>query len=249
MNELEVVAGDLGTDGFAFVRGGIDRSFCEEIARDVISEYDRLYSSGWRFKGGGRWTRHISFTYGPYEARVFDLLKSIGLVQLAEEELGSKVEIRAMAGNFNLPASRAQNYHQDWNPPTEAIVINIGLVPTTVDNGATDILPGTQADRFSYRSLYMSGTTKNAVKADLNAGDVVIRRSSVWHRGTPNNSNTPRPMLAVVLFPAESPKARPVSTEPIGFYANRFSGRYAVLLEFVSVFLSFPIHVYRLLRS
>jgi hypothetical protein len=58
----------------------------------------------------------------------------------------------------------------------------------------------------------------------MKRGDVLIRTSTLWHRGMPNRSTAPRPMLAMTFGEAVAPKGDPFATYDgkITFEANRF---------------------------
>jgi hypothetical protein len=70
--------------------------------------------------------------------------------------------------------------------PPYMLVISFGLVPITSDNGAIEIVPG------SHR-----GETSEIRPIHLEVGDVLIRHPWALHRGTPNNSATPRPFVSI----------------------------------------------------
>jgi hypothetical protein len=65
----------------------------------------------------------------------------------------------------------------------------------------------------------------------MSAGDVIIRLSSVWHRGMPNKSKAIRPMLAFTWEDGGSDLADPYTahggkiTLLTNRYARNFSGR------------------------
>lgn len=243
----------LGDDGFTIFPNALDAKLCERIAQDVLAEYDRLVTSGWQFVAGGRYTGHLNFSPGPYGKDIIDLLVDGGFMKLAEHALGGPISLFGVVGNMNLPKSRAQDIHQDWAPPGEAIVFNIGLVPTTAENGPTEIVPGTQGDRFNYTTLHRTGTRRKAQFWMTQPGDLLIRRATVWHRGTSNRSNTPRPMLSVIVVPHEpgttEPPPRYPLTDRIAFAANRFFGRSARTRELASIYLAWPLHLLRMARG
>jgi ectoine hydroxylase-related dioxygenase (phytanoyl-CoA dioxygenase family) len=58
----------------------------------------------------------------------------------------------------------------------------------------------------------------------MSRGDVVIRTSSLWHRGMPNNTPQPRPMLAFTWEDGGSQLPDPFAAHDgqIRFFPNRF---------------------------
>jgi len=245
-------AQQFAKDGFCLFSNVLDAEFCGQIAHDVISEYDRLVSAGWKFAAGGRYTGHLNFSPGLYGQELLDMLDSKGFLKIAEAVLGGPVALFGVVGNMNLPQSVAQDIHQDWAPPGESMVFNIGLVPTTRENGPTEIVPGSQGSRFTYTSLHLSGTRRKSLFWEPAAGDLIMRLGSVWHRGTENRSANPRPMLSVIVVPRDGEQAPPPKipvSDRITFSANRFYGRAARARELASIYLAWPMHWLRLARG
>ena len=63
----------------------------------------------------------------------------------------------------------------------------------------------------------------------LEQGDVVLRTSALWHRGMPNSSNKPRPMLALTWEHGGTTDADPYQANggQITFFPNRFHTNWA----------------------
>lgn len=212
-----------------------------------------MITAGWRFMAGGRYTGHLNFSPGPYGQQILDLLAQGGFIAMAEQVMGGPLTLFGVVGNMNLPSSRMQDIHQDWAPPGEAMVFNIALVPTTRTNGPTEIVPGSQGDRFTYTSLHLGGARRKSIFWTPEPGDLMMRLATVWHRGTPNHSPTARPMLSVIMVRAEPgmTQARPhiPVSDRITFAANRFIGSHAQARELASIYLAWPMHVVRLARG
>lgn len=246
------IAQQFETQGFCIFPGALDAEYCSRIARDVIGEHERIVASGWKFAAGGRYTGHLNFSPGPYGQELLDLLDGKGFMKIAEAVLGGPVALFGVVGNMNLPGSFAQDIHQDWAPPGEAVVFNIGLVPTTRENGPTEIVPGSQGARYTYTSLHRSGARRQSEFWEAAPGDLIMRLATVWHRGTENRSASPRPMLSVIVVPREGEQAAPPTvpvSDRISFSANRFFGRAARARELASIYLAWPMHWLRMARG
>jgi ectoine hydroxylase-related dioxygenase (phytanoyl-CoA dioxygenase family) len=104
--------------------------------------------------------------------------------------------------------SEYQNLHVDYrNPlfpespdlplPAYMLVVSFGLVPITRENGPIEIVPGThrlpRAEAF--REVELGRLEIQPVL--LNTGDVLIRHPWALHRGSPNKTDTPRPLLTI----------------------------------------------------
>ena len=249
MNDFSWVTESLNTDGFAVIREALDPAYCAKFGDEIIAEYDRLVDLGWRFSAGGRYTGHLNFHTGSSGLELLKILENKNFVEIGERLLGRRLEVFHLFGNMNLPRSRPQDIHQDFAPPSESIVFNVTLVPTTYDNGATEIVPGSQCDRYSYRSLHRSGVLRNSQRLLSNPGDLVIRRGSVWHRGTSNTSSTARPMICISMVANDLPKPISLESDKIGFCANRFYGKYARYRELAEIYLRSPFHWYRMAKG
>ena len=48
-----------------------------------------------------------------------------------------------------------------------------------------------------------------STRVPLRQGDVILRKSTLWHRGMPNNSRRPRPMMAITFGEMDDPDPDP----------------------------------------
>ncbi|OZM77957.1 phytanoyl-CoA dioxygenase family protein [Pseudonocardia sp. MH-G8] len=126
------------------------------------------------------------------------------------------------SSDTGLPGSQYQPAHRDGSPlfpglpvtvPPYMYEINIPLVDFRPDNGPTDIWPmshrisdidltardalerGSAAATETEIQRYVSGLNPQPVL--MPAGSLLLRDPRMWHRGTPNNSDQPRPMLSL----------------------------------------------------
>ncbi|MEM7364105.1 MAG: phytanoyl-CoA dioxygenase family protein [Pseudomonadota bacterium] len=118
--------------------------------------------------------------------------------------------------NTAFPGSEAQNVHRDCGQlfpevsthvPPALIVVNIALDDFTVDNGATEIWPGshrlpdTTQHEIDYLRVESSRTEEYpSTRVEGSAGSVVVRDMRTWHRGMPNSTDDARTMLALVYY-------------------------------------------------
>ena len=81
---------------------------------------------------------------------------------------------------------------------------------------------------------------------------MLLRPSTLWHRGTPNRSAVPRPMAAFVWGAAQAVDPAAAESElsrPLTIYGNKYYGRWRRLKEFTAVRLPWLDHAVRLGRS
>ena len=123
--------------------------------------------------------------------------------------LGEDAELVQYATDTPAKGSVFQDWHSDVRPlfpddpdccpPPAVLTVNLPLVDIGPDNGPLEIsdkthlipiemaLPQIESGEISHQALFM------------NVGDVLIRDPRCVHRGTPNQTDTPRP-VAVIVF-------------------------------------------------
>jgi hypothetical protein len=107
-----------------------------------------------------------------------------------------------------LRGSEYQRFHVDYQRPLfeeapqlalppHMLAVSFGLVPVTAANGPMEIAPGTHRmpREAAMRSVESGESERCAVTLDL--GDVLIRHPWTLHRGTPNTTCTPRPLVTI----------------------------------------------------
>ncbi len=101
--------------------------------------------------------------------------------------------------NLNLPGSVAQHYHADGLYAEEFLICNVAVVDTDEHNGALDVLPGTHQRYYEFWRYALERKYRLSTRLPMRCGDVVVRRSTLWHRGAPNRSREVRPMMGITF--------------------------------------------------
>ena len=120
--------------------------------------------------------------------------------------------------NTAWPGSPVQWIHRDSKHlfpempvalPPATLVVNIPLVDFTLQNGCTEVWPGSHlvvdTDREIIEDPYTRWSEEKAarfpsVRTEMPAGSVVVRDMRMLHRGMPNRTDDIRTMIAVVYF-------------------------------------------------
>ena len=118
--------------------------------------------------------------------------------------------------NTSFPGSKAQNIHRDCGHifpeinvpvPPLLIVVNIALDDFKIENGATEIWPGSHflvdGEKDETATLRISkerSSEKISKPLLMPSGSIVIRDMRTWHRGMPNRTKEPRTMLSIVYY-------------------------------------------------
>ena len=135
-------------------------------------------------------------------------------VQVMSAALGKDLQCSFYHTNTAYPGSKYQPIHRDYGPlfgtelsvptPVTHVVLNIPLTDFTLENGSTEVWPGTHlivdSDPHDGKAENLEVRAKNlgSVRTNIPAGSIVIRDLRLWHRGMPNNSQEIRTMLALV---------------------------------------------------
>src|SRR5262249_46387382 len=137
---------------------------------------------------------HLNCYPGEAARFAYEALKAHGIVDVIRAISPKSNREPNMGCNFNLPGSVIQHIHMDGVYTREFMIANVAVVGTDLVNGAIDVVPGTHDRFYPYWKFALAGRPHKRLPAE--AGDVLVRISRLWHRGMPNHSAAPRPMLA-----------------------------------------------------
>lgn len=134
------------------------------------------------------------------------------VVQMLTALLGENFTCSFYNTNTAFPDSGIQPVHRDSGPlfgtefsaptPPTHIVLNVPLCPFTLENGSTELWPGTHlivdSAQAEAKMLETRARAMPSARLNLGLGGIALRDLRLWHRGMPNGSDTPRTMLAIV---------------------------------------------------
>lgn len=190
----EDLSSAFARDGYVMLPNVVSKSRLAVLTEQLRGEYTRARAAGELFSGGGTISGHLNCFPGAQSRFVYDELERHGVFDLVRKLSPSATRMPHVGCNLNLPNSSAQNPHADGNAAKPFVIVNVAPVDTDLENGAMEAVPGTHLREYKYWQYALS--RKPALRMRMSAGDVIIRLSSVWHRGMPNRSKAIRPMLA-----------------------------------------------------
>ena len=198
----------------------------EQLARlgaELISEFARAKRARELFSGGGMISGHLNCFPGGQSRFVYDALSAAGIFELVRELTPQAVRLPNIGCNLNLPWSSAQNHHIDGYAAEPFMIANVAVVNTTLVNGAIELSPGSHQHDYKYWQFVVARHRKQRI--EMNAGDVLLRPSTLWHRGMPNRSREIRPMLGFSWEDGGSRLDDPYTVHggSIRFLTNRYS--------------------------
>jgi len=134
----------------------------------------------------------------------------------ADHYLGQSCLLSACLAIYLQPGESAQPWHTDDGhtslaPPHDLLGVSTfwALDDTTVENGATEVLPGSHRwSETEFPGVLRNqdfatgedvagdpGSHPDAVKVTMPAGSLMISRGDLWHRGGANRSDTARCLI------------------------------------------------------
>jgi len=186
-------------DGYVVLRNVVSREKLLELRTTLVDAFDTAKRTGGLLAGGGTISGHLNCFPGEGSRFVYEALKEHGVLELVEAITPRRFVTPSVRCNVNLPKSVAQNYHIDGAFVERFTVVNIAVMDTDLVNGAIELIPGTHKKFYKYWRFAVERPYRFAKRIPMSCGDVLVRTSSLWHRGMPNRSSAPRPMLALTF--------------------------------------------------
>jgi len=223
-NEIENLIQEFASNGYFVVRDVVSPERLTELHNALVQEYDTALKSGALFSGGGLVSGHLNCFPGAAARFAYDTLQERGIIDLIKQLHPKVMRIPNVGCNFNLPGSHTQHYHIDRPFTRDFMIANVAVIDTVIENGATELVPGTHKQFCKYTQFVLERRHRNGVSVPMNGGDVLIRSSNVWHRGMTNRTSIPRPMLAMTWEDGGSNERDPFSANGgnIRFFPNWF---------------------------
>lgn len=223
-SEIENAKEQFANDGYVVFRNVVSQERLAEFHSALTREFDRATKTGELFSGGGLVSGHLNCFPGTSARFAYDTLQEHGIIDLVKQLHPKVLRMPNVGCNFNLPGSYPQHWHLDRPFTREFMIINVSVVDTGLENGATDIIPGTHKQFYKYTRFVRERRYRDGVQVVTKCGDVVIRSSNVWHRGMTNHTKVPRPMLAFTWEDGGSNDADPFAANggQIRFLPNWF---------------------------
>jgi hypothetical protein len=239
-------------DGFVVIKGVVPRKKLAALHATLALEYERQKREGILFNGGGGLSGHLNCFPGEAARFAYEALQERGVVDLIRTISPKAVREPYVGCNLNLPGSVTQQMHMDRTYRNEFMIANISVVDTDLTNGATDVVPGSHKQFYKYWQWVLHSKAREHKRIISEAGDVLVRVSNLWHRGMPNHTTQPRPMLAFTWDGGGSLLADPFAEHDgqIKFIPNWFSPtRTGRLIERTFVAAPITYKAYRFVNS
>jgi Phytanoyl-CoA dioxygenase (PhyH) len=196
-DEIETHRRTFAENGYLVFKDVVPKDRLTHLRSRVLEEFEVSKKSGSLFDGGGTISGHLNCFPGEESRFAFEALRERGLIELLRElSPKSMIGPHTVGLNLNLPGSVEQHYHIDGMFKNDFLIANVAVVDTDLVNGAIDLLPGTNQRYYKYWQFALGRLERRTTRLPMSQGDVLLRTSTLWHRGMPNRSQTPRPMVA-----------------------------------------------------
>jgi hypothetical protein len=221
--QMRDLSSAFAREGYVTLPNVVSKSRLAALTEELRGEYARARANGGLFSGGGTISGHLNCFPGAQSRFVYEELQQYGIFDLVRKLSPSATRMPDIGCNLNLPNSSPQNPHADGTIASSFLIVNVVPVDTDLQNGAMEVTPGTHLREYKYWQYALSG--KPVMRMPMNAGDVIVRSSTLWHRGMPNKSSAVRPMLAFTWENGGSDLTDPYTAHggKITLLANRYA--------------------------
>lgn len=195
----------IRADGYVIFESVLPPDFVQELHTEFMAVFSTYIAQSETNRGTNRHQMHLPFRAPFNDERI---ITSPFALPVIDALLGEEYVCRYFASDTPLPGSDYQAVHSDIPAlfpnsntvvPAYALVLNIPLVDFTPDNGPLEVWPGgTHYSTLPPGEIQKLAPNMHAESVLMPAGSLLIRDGRMWHRGTPNRANAPRPNLALV---------------------------------------------------
>ena len=239
----------LDRDGYTVIEGVVPRPQLDDFAGHLADEYQRARLEGRLFEGGGSVSGHLDCYPGAASCFIYDAVAEHGVLDIAREFSPENFDHLRVTMNYNLPGSHPQHYHSDGLYTEAFLVCNVAVVDTDLDNGAIDLLPGTHKRFYKFWQYAIQRKYRESTRVAMSQGDVLLRVSTLWHRGMPNRTNVARPLMSLTFGETSAPSTDPFSGG-VEFLPNWYgTGRLSQIRERATVKMPWLYSAFRFGRS
>lgn len=208
-SEIEQAVESITRDGYVVLPGVVPAEPLSEFATRLGDAYDDACSDGRMFEGGGSLSGHLNCFPGESSRFIYDAVRDYGVLEIVRRMSPDRIDELRVTTNYNLPGSVPQHYHSDGLYTEAFLICNVAVVDTDVENGAIDVLPGTQQRFYKFWQYAVQRKWRSSTRLPMKQGDVLLRISTMWHRGMPNRTSVPRPMMSLTFGEESAPDTDP----------------------------------------
>lgn len=203
--QLNSLAETALRDGFCILKGHFSREKLQDWRERFAPMLSQHIAREGHLKnrGAGRYYVTLPFTSPWAEPDFFD---NDDILTIVERLVGKDMVMCQLATDTPLLGSDYQELHRDTPPlfpelpfetPSFQLAVNFPLVDVTPENGPIEIVRGTHMMPKAEAMAKLESGELKLEAFPMELGDVMIRDVRGIHRGTPNRTQVPRPMVVI----------------------------------------------------
>jgi ectoine hydroxylase-related dioxygenase (phytanoyl-CoA dioxygenase family) len=203
-SELASLAADLERDGICILKGLFDREGIAAWAAafDELVERRRSVPGALAPRGPGRVDVTLPWTAPFADPAVF---AAPPLMKLFERVFAQEYALVQLAVDTPVLGSDYQELHRDHRPlfsedfhtPAYALAANFALCDVSEANGPLQMVRGSHRMRKADALERLARGELEVESFPMAAGDLALRWPYALHRGSPNRTDRPRPMVVM----------------------------------------------------
>lgn len=208
----------LHRDGIVVLENAIDTAHLDTLNGILSKEALQIAQDPNHHFNFGKETRNMDQAPPPRKDLMFkDIWCNPFAAAILTAMFGPRPVVHYANGNTALKSNGRQPVHSDCEFAHPlfpfAMVVNINLVDTSAENGATEVWLGSHhvssvdehvPGLLNIKSELVEERRKHSppIQACTKKGSLTIRDLRLWHAGVPNKTDDPRIMLAFVIQPS-----------------------------------------------
>ena len=202
-------------------------------------------------KLGGFIIGNLNINLGSFAKTLWYLLLKNDLDRIIQECFKKNISdfIVRTGGNLCLPKKGLQQFHTDGHFKDKVYILSIATEDINISNGPTEIVEDYHDINLPYWKFILAKKRKK--KIFMKTGDIILRKHSLWHRGTVNQTSNPRLLISFLFFEKDrNLKSNLDENSGIKIYENFFESNIkGKIKEFIYVKLGFLFAAYKILKS
>jgi hypothetical protein len=226
---IKAKAEEIKTQGFCILRDELPKDAlaeCFDAFLPILKEHAEKHQDNPN-RGPERHYITLPFRHPFYDERFFFNEK---VLAISESVLGENIRMDQYASDTPSKGSVYQDVHADLpllfpdQPdliiPPHILAVNFPFIDITPENGPFEVARGSHLfpKEDGLKKIEDGEIPFDALL--MNAGDVMIRDPRCLHRGTPNRTDTPRPMAVIGIFRDWHCRRREYSPLPESIWAG-----------------------------
>lgn len=210
----------LHQDGILALENAVNTTHLDKLNERMTPEAKSLYSNANTHRNFGQATGNIQQEPVVEQDYIFsDIIANPWATSIIEHMIGPTPQLRFYSANTAFKAMGRQPPHVDVDFPMPRMpfgyCININLIGTSPENGATEFWLGSHTDtdefvfdrevddlRIRAELVEQRREIRPPIQPSLPKGSLIIRDLRLWHAGMPNRTDEPRVMLVSIQFPS-----------------------------------------------